>query len=255
MGKISKIFISTILSLVFAFPVAAQVVPVQENVRSQIREMRQNVAVDANEIKQEFQNKLQKTRQLMEQERNEFQERIQAKREDTKKLMEQNREQLKERLQNIKDEGKRKIVERIDKNISKLNERLMNHFSQVLARLENVLEKIITRTDKAEMNGHDVLAVRQAIVLAQGAITSARAAIETQSGKVYEIAVSGENALRADVGAARQAFHADVVVVRDAVFAAREAIKNVLQELRKIPNIDTFDVPASGTGAATTTGE
>lgn len=189
-----------------------------------------------------FQDKQTELKNLLQQKKIEFQSRIELRRTELKDKIQAKREELKQRLQNIKDENKKKIVERIDQNIDALNEKILNHFSNVLEHLENVLAKIVSRTDKAEINGRDVTSVEAAIQAAGAAITASRSAIEIQTNKIYTIATSTEDTLRLEVGKARQALHDDLVRVRDAVFAAREAVKKAAAELHKIQGVDELEV-------------
>lgn len=151
----------------------------------------------------------------------------------------QNRaEALKEQLQKIKDERKQQIVEKIDSALDALNKRYLNHLSNVLDRLEDVLKRIGSRADKAQTRTLDVTSVRTAIDKATQAIAAARAAIQTQSGKTYTITITSEDNVRTDVGKTRKALHDDLVKVRDAVKAAREAIRQAATTLAQIPKVD-----------------
>lgn len=156
-------------------------------------------------------------------------------------------EKKEEKLQKVKNEQKRKIVERISRQTDELNARMMNHFSQVLDRLEKVLANIKSRVDKAEANNWDVSGVRAMIVSAEQAIVSAKSAIEAQAVKTYTPEITGqEEKLRLEVGEARKALHSDLVIVKEKVKAAHEFVKAVAKALAQSPRINELEVPKAG---------
>ena len=138
-------------------------------------------------------------------------------------------------MEKIKDESKKKTVEKIDQQIDSLNSKMTQHFSGVLDKLGEMLIRISERADKASIErGLDVSSVRSAIEKANTVIASARLAIETQSGKTYVIKVTTEKTLKADVGKARQALGTDLTKVRDAVKAAQSAVKDAAVALAQL---------------------
>ncbi|OGY58953.1 MAG: hypothetical protein A3E61_02490 [Candidatus Colwellbacteria bacterium RIFCSPHIGHO2_12_FULL_43_12] len=212
-----KLLIYSFLAVFLAFPVSAQTGTTtgntletdRERVRSEIMEMRDDF----------------KTR--MDAEKAELQGEIQDK-----------REALRAQLQKVKDERRREVVERIDVRLDELNARMLDHFSNVLDRLEDVLERIASRADKAEGRGLDVSTVRTAITDALSSITSARTAVQVQAGKTCIVTVTTENNLRVDVGKARKCLHDNLTVVREAVKAAKEAVRRAATTLAQIPRVD-----------------
>ena len=212
-----KLLIYSFLAVFLAFPVSAQTGTTtgntletdRERVRSEIMEMRDDF----------------KTR--MDAEKAELQGEIQDK-----------REALRAQLQKVKDERRREVVERIDVRLDELNARMLDHFSNVLDRLEDVLERIASRADKAEGRGLDVSTVRTAITDALSSITSARTAVQVQAGKTCIVTVTTENNLRVDVGKARKCLHDNLTVVREAVKAAKEAVRKAATTLAQIPRVD-----------------
>ena len=123
------------------------------------------------------------------------------------------------------------IVEKIDKFLDALNERMMKHFTNVLEKLEDVLVKINDRADKVEGNGMDVSSVRTAIETAHQAISMARTAIETQTGKTHTITITTEEGLKTEIGKARQALHDEIRLVFEKVKLAKEAVHNAARAL------------------------
>ncbi|MEK7537167.1 MAG: hypothetical protein AAB584_01870 [Patescibacteria group bacterium] len=169
--------------------------------------------------------------------------RVQETKQKTREETEAKRTQLKERLQSVKDEQKKKIVERISHQIDELNARTTNHFSAVLDRLGKVLANIVSRVDKAEANKWDVSAVRIMIKSAEEAITSARKAIEAQKAKTYTPEITGgEEKLKVEVGEARKALHSDLVIVKEKVKAAYEFVKAIAKALAQSPRINELNL-------------
>ena len=202
--------------------------------------------------REQFIQKREEAKQAISQKRSELKSAIEAKRAETRDKIKAKREELKAQLQKIKDERKKQIVERVDARIDALNDRMTSHYLKVLEQIEDVLSRVATRTDKAAVAGANVTAVREAIVKAQAAIASARATATAQAGKTYQITVTGDNNLRVDVGKARQALHADLVSVREAVKAAHMAVRDAAVFLAKIPKVNEAEVPTNGQSATTT---
>lgn len=200
-------------------------------IRENREETRTNVQDSQGELRQKNLESREALRQQIEERKEELKARMEEKRQELKDQMEQKREELKQRLEKIRDERKKEVVERINGQIGELNERLTNHYLDVLEKLGGLLVRIAERTDNAEERGVDVSAVRTAINEANLSIANAKEAIEVQSGKTYTIEVTSEEGLKNDVGRARQAFHDDMVSVRDAVKAAHDAVRNAATTL------------------------
>lgn len=249
-----KKLLTVAFSLMLAFPAAAQVtapVPVREPIRDIRQDVRQEVRDTRQNLKQEFEQKRAEAKNLMEQKKEEFRKTVEAKKAELKNRIETKKQQLKTNLAKIKDERKRQVVEKIDSQLDDLNKRQMDHFSQVLVQIEKVLDGVSSRASKAEANGRDISAVKSAVSEAQNLIAASRKAIEAQIGKTYTITITTENALRQDVGKARQALHADLTKVQEAVKAAREAVRKAATTLAQIPNVNDLEV-SSGVEATTT---
>jgi len=141
---------------------------------------------------------------------------------------------LQAKLTKIKDEAKRKMVEKIDANIADLNTRMTDHFSKVLDQIDSVLTRVITRTDKAQSDGKNVTLVRTKITDAKNAIATARTKVQAQAAKTYTINVTTDTALRGAVQTVRKALHDDLKVAGDAVKAAHEAVRQAIVALASI---------------------
>jgi len=112
---------------------------------------------------------------------------------------------------------------------------MTQYFSNVLDKLEKKLVRIGEKADKASSErGLDVSPIRSAIDKANTAITSARSAIKTQSGKTYPIKVTAKSALKSEVGKARQVLDDDLAKVKETVKAAQSAIKDATVALTQL---------------------
>ena len=255
-----KNYITVLLTMSLAMPVAAQTLPV----RDQIREAREGVKVEIQQKKEEvrkevseakgelrdqvrakqaevktlLEQKRAEVKAQAEQKREEFKQTLETKRAEVKSQVETKKTQLKEQLKKVKDERKQKAVEKINEQLQALNERRMKHFTEVLEKIEKVLVKIISRADKAEDRGLDVSAVRTALDSANAAIATSRSAIEAQSTKVYTITVNTEETLRMDVGKVRQQLEKDIASVRETVKSAHEEAKKAAVTLAQIPKVN-----------------
>ena len=243
---IKKSILSVVLSIVAAMPVAAQepgavskpMQDVREKAREEIRTLKDTLQTQVKTAQDAL-------RSDAMQKREEFRKMVDAKRDELKTKIDAERAALKDKLAKIRDERKKAAVERIAEEINRLNDNRVEHYLAVVEKLEKVLDNIVSRTDKAAGRGLDVAAVRTAIEAAKTAIAAAKTAIQAQSAKTYPVAVTTEDRLKADVGAARKALHADLLKVHEAVKAAREAVHKAATTLAQIPKVD--DEPAATT--------
>lgn len=203
--------------IIIIIALCAITLPVFAQTQDSVRERKTAVKSEARAVAENM-------REQMEQRQAEFKEMLGAQRSAVKSSIEAKRADLRQRLQTIRDEQKRKTVERIDAQMDALNERWTNHFSNVLDRLEGIVEKIEERMAQAETRGRDVSAVKAAISEAKSAIAASRTAVAAQAGKTYAITVTTEDGLRTEVGKARKALHDDLAAARDTVKSARDAV-------------------------------
>jgi len=267
-----KLF-SLFLVLALAFPVLAQTTTdsfrdqlqgTREEVRGEIRDVRdefqqsttdarENLQSDVTAIRDQarilregdteaFRAKQEEFAEGIRQAKDNFRSTLEAKRAELKGRIDAKRAELKERLRQIKDERKRLAVERIDQRIDALNERVLSHYTDVLEKIEEALSRVSSRSDKAEVNGLDVSAVRPMISEAESVIAASRSAIELQADKTYSIEINEEDTLRIDVGETRKAVHADLSNVRDTVRSAHDAVRRVAVALAQIPKVDELEV-------------
>ncbi len=210
--------------------------PIRINVQERAQQLKtENIKEAAiqliKERKETYQNRIQDFRKEVEQKRVEYKSRV-----------EENKAELQQKLQQIQSEQKRRVVERIDVQISELNERMLNHFLDVLERIEAILTRISTRADKAEAFGLDVSAARTALNQAYDAIETARNIVTAQFDQVYAFEILSEDSLKMDVGVARQGLHEDLRQVRDFVKTAHDLARSAALALAQVPRVDDADL-------------
>ena len=216
------------------------------DVQGIVKDAAQNVRVEATQLRKEavdqFRVKREEAKVQLKAKTEELRASVKTKREEVRSRIEAKKIELKDKLRVVRDEKKKQIVERVYDKVNQLNERTTLHFMNALTQIKEILGRVESRADKAEANGIDVVSVRTAITSAEGAIASAQSAVEAQAGKAYSCTVTTEDKLRSDVGAARQALHADLVAVREIVKAARDAVKSAAVALGQVPKVDEAEV-------------
>lgn len=187
--------------------------------------------------KAEFEAKIEQIKER----REEFKTELENKREEIKTRLSEMKSNFKEDLKKIKDENKKISAEKIVDIIQSLNTKLTNNLADKVDQIENVLVGIESRIDKAESRGLDVSSVKTEVEKAKTAIASARDAISAQSSKVYEVNITDEATLRAEMKGLRDIFTTDIKTVREKVKLAHTAVRDTATTLAKIPKIDEID--------------
>jgi len=189
-----------------------------------------------------FENQRDSMKEIIEQKRENHKKQFDMTKERVKEEIEQKREELKTRLADIKDERKKKVTEKINEQIVKLNERITEHFLSALYKMEEILRDINSRADKAQAHGADVLSVRTLIADALTEIGEARMTVTGQAGMVYDINITTEDNLKADILETRKLFREHLGMVRDAVKKAHTAVRDAAVSLAQIQKIDEYEV-------------
>ncbi|KKT90587.1 MAG: hypothetical protein UW92_C0033G0002 [Candidatus Jorgensenbacteria bacterium GW2011_GWA2_45_13] len=202
-------------------------------IRVRIQELRGDAAQEVLKNRQAFEREMQ-------QKREEFQKELEAKKVKAEQTRTEQQAQFKEQVAKLKDTRKQDALTRINEEVNNLNKRLTGTFSSILDQLNGVLANIASRADKATAGGGDATAVRVAITNAQNDIAGARTAVTIQAGKMYPIIIESDTTAKSDVGAVRNALHADLSAVRDTVRVARDAVHNAANALAGIPGVDSF---------------
>lgn len=191
--------------------------------------------------KEQQKNKIEAMIETVKNQREEYKKEFELKREEVKTKVEEMRIKFKEDLSKIKDEKKKLSSEKILDIIQDLNERLTSNLSEKIDKIENVLVSIESRISKAEEKGLDVTKAKAEAEKAKTAIETARKAVSAQSGKVYEVNVTTEVTLKADMKKLRDLFRADMKVVYEKIKFAHMAVKNTAEALAKVPRVDDDD--------------
>lgn len=213
--------------------------------------MKDELEAKAKDIRAKMEARTKELKDKMEARAEDFKKKLELRTEETKKKMEMGRAEFKKKLETVKDEKKKQIAERLDSQMAELNSRRVQNFTDTANRLNEILNKIVTHTDKVELAGGDVSSVRTSITAAQGATESARAAITTQAGKTYVVAITTEANLKNDVGAVRQKLETDLKTVRVALQSVRDAVKKAAQSLEFVAQ-ETANPGTAATSPATT---
>ncbi len=210
------------------------------------REMkREEIKKEKEGIKDELKNKKEQQKgeveamiQSIKTQREEFKKEFEIKKEEVKLKVEEMKTNLKEDLGKIKDEKKKLSTEKILEIIQDLNIKATDKLSERTDKIENVLVSIESRISKAEARGLDVALAKTEAEKAKLAIDSAREKISVQAAKVYEVNITTEATLRAEMKKLRDLFKADIKAVHEKVKLAHTAVKNTATALAKIDKID-----------------
>ncbi len=216
----------------------------REGFRDDVKAIRQNVLASTSVIMV-----TPEMRKEIEERREEFKNKLEEQKDVMKAKIEAEKLRLSEKLKTIKDERKKQTVQKVNTEIQALNTRKLEHYSNVLNQIEEVLKKVGTRVDNASARGLDVGTVRTNMIAVETAISAARAAIVTQSAKVYTVTVTTEGKLKNDTGATRQALQKDLSGVQNLVKTAHDALRKTAVSLAQVPRINN----GSATSTATTT--
>ncbi|MEK7465762.1 MAG: hypothetical protein AAB631_03245 [Patescibacteria group bacterium] len=211
-----------------------------QNLREEIKNTREDAkkAFEAKreEMKQVFEAKREEMKKAFEVKREEFKFKMETVREEAKKKIENAREKLKEKVRELRDTRREEVVNRVDENLGKLNTRWTDHFLDVLDQVGEVLVRIKARTDDVASRGINVADVRTAITVADTAIQNAQAAVKAQSGKTYPITWTASTTpavVKDAVQAARDALRKDLEATRTVVQGARDAVHTAAVALAK----------------------
>lgn len=155
--------------------------------------------------------------------------------------------ELKEGLAKIKDEVKRKKVERVANSLPELNTKLTSEATVTVNKIEAVSVAVESRTNKAAAQNINVTAVRPLIATAKTAIADAKAAVTLQSTKVYSINITSDATVKTTLEAARTQMKTDIDAMNAKVKAARDAVKKATDALKVIPNVNATTTATTAT--------
>jgi hypothetical protein len=214
----------------------------EKKLREEKREEFKNEIEDAKdefEVKrEERRNEVESIIKAVKEKREEFRIELESKKEEIKLKTETIKTNFKEDLKKVKDENKKIATEKIMEGIQLLNIKLTANFSEKIEKIENVLVGIESRITKAENRGLDVSSIKIMVEKAKESISVARDAISSQSAKVYEVNITGEETLKAEMKGLKEEFKKDIGAVKEKVKLAFTAVKDTAEALAKIPKID-----------------
>ena len=163
------------------------------------------------------------------------------------------RADFQEKLSGMSDERKKSLIQRIDAKLTELNNRRTTHMLNALTRLEAILAKIQEEAEVVKAGGATTTTLDAAITEAQAALTTAKEAVMAQQAKDYAIELTTEAQARATVGKSVSGLQADLRTTRQAVIAAKQAVKNAAMELAKLRPVPTAQTTPTVTETLTPT--
>jgi DNA repair exonuclease SbcCD ATPase subunit len=236
-----------ILSLIFGFVVYAEDttntnIEDNENKRDEFKNEVRGVKDELNSNREEYKIQMEQMIQSVKAKRQEFKTELETKKEESKLKLTEMKVNFREGLNKIKNEGKKISAEKIVDIIQSLNIKLTDNLSEKLNKIENVLVSIESRISKAESNDLDVTTVKVEVEKAKTAIALAREAISAQASKVYEVNITDEASLKAEMKDLRDTFTTNIKAVREKVKLAHQAVRDTATTLAQIPKIDEEEV-------------
>jgi DNA repair exonuclease SbcCD ATPase subunit len=188
-----------------------------------------------------------KMKQLVEQtkiKREEFKKELDLKKEESKNKIEEIKTTLKEKFAKIKDEKKKVSAEKIVGSINDLNVKRTNELTDKLNQIDNVLLSVNSRISKVENKILDIatLSTKQSAVT--DSIAAAKLAILTQASKKYTVVtiISDEAALKVEMKKLRDTFNSDIKAVNEKVKLAHVALRDLVTNISKIPNVNEDEI-------------
>jgi hypothetical protein len=137
-----------------------------------------------------------------------------AKREMVQEVRASKAAEFRQKLATIKDERKKSLLEKFDKQVAELNARRTTEMTKSLEQMSVVLNKRIAKGDSVGVD------------TANGALEIAKAAVIEQAAKVYVLTITDETQLRENANVVKSQLMADLKAVQDKMKAARQAVLN-----------------------------
>jgi len=153
---------------------------------------------------------------------------------EAKAIIKAKKEEFKTRIQIIKDQKKKALVERIDIKLATVNKKQTEKLTEILSRLQGFLDKVSkTATDTMLVSN---------ISLAQTAIDTAKAAVETQTEKSYIMNIVDDTTLKLNAGTVVSQLRQDLTALHKLVIDAKQAVQKL--------NTDKTLIKKEATGSA-----
>ncbi len=129
------------------------------------------------------------------------------------------RGEFRQKLQTLKDERKKKIVERADLKLAEINKRRTDAMMRHLDKMSEILAKVKAR-------GGDT-------TVAEAVVAEARSAVAAQAAKIYTIIITTEDKLRINVGETMRALMTDLRKLHEEkIVAARKAVSDAIKSVK-----------------------
>lgn len=150
-----------------------------------------------------------------------------------KKRMQMN-EKVASKSHTVKDEVRKKKVEKIDDMIAKLNVKYTSHYASIVAKLEATLAKVSERSERLSKAGADTKSVNDAVEKAMASLKKSREAVSAQAAKVYDVPVKSDDSAKADVSKVRKQLTQDVDALKEVVKSSQQAVREAAQALMEV---------------------
>ena len=131
------------------------------------------------------------------------------------------RNEFKQKVQTIRDERKKKIVERADAKLAEINKRRTDAMVRHLDKMSEILAKVKARDGDT--------------TVAEAAVAEARSAVAVQAAKTYVIIISTEDKLKINVGETMKALKTDLQAVHQKIVGARKATADAIRSVWPAP--------------------
>lgn len=188
------------------------------------------------EMKQEINDMRGQMKVDVQQQKAEFMKEVATKRDAMKAQMQTEKESFKSKIASMKDTNKKMSAEKIDAKLASTNQTQTTKMSEAITRLQEILNKLIDRTNEQKTAGKDIAATETAINNAKAAITTAQTAVAEQAAKTYTANISDETTLKQNFSTTLTQLKGDLQTTHEKVRLAKDAVKQVAIELKKLEN-------------------
>lgn len=136
-------------------------------------------------------------------------------------------------LAKIKDENRRKLVEKINDNINQINTNRTDHFLKILGRLSGILDKLELQIEMAKQKGLKTAASEDSVTIARERLKRTEAEVVDQATKLYIIPVD-LTSLKIDVGNTVTTLQRDLNRVKFMLIDAKQLTVEAFTQLKRM---------------------
>lgn len=177
--------------------------------------------VSANAINTPFRDAIEARKEAFETHREELASKAAQRRESFKS----EREAFKEKLSELKDDRRKKILEKADVRIEALNKKHTTKMNEILVLLNDVLVRLDGKVASATATGKDTTSASTAIATARTTVSTAQTAVSEQSAKDYTPTITDEASLGSVMSATMKTFNSDLKAVHKLVMNAKQDVR------------------------------